>query len=147
MASIQQDSYAKSSICPINKTAVYIYRLGSSDRTLKTLITVDNKEIAHTVFASYLYLQLNPGSHEIIAHTEYWSYDKNTKRFGYISRPHSDLKLNIDMVSGKTYYIRQCDSNFDVWWKRVDLQIVDEIEGREGLKKCLLLDTPIATKD
>jgi hypothetical protein len=81
MASIQQDSYAKSSICPINKTAVYIYRLGSSDRTLKTLITVDNKEIAHTVFASYLYLQLNPGSHEIIAHTEYWSYDKNTKHF------------------------------------------------------------------
>jgi hypothetical protein len=72
---------------------------------------------------------------------------KTQNIFEYILRPHSDFKLNIDMVSGKTYYIRQCDSNFDVWWKRVDLQIVDEIEGQEGLKKCLLLDTPIATKD
>jgi hypothetical protein len=123
MATAESDVKVKTFATPTNAGNLYIYRGEFIDIAPKISLFIDGVEVAQTVARSYLAVSLKPGLHQLVSKME----------------PESSLSLKIE--AGKNYFVRQeIKSGFPS--PTATLIIVDTEEGKQGVTRASLLDSP-----
>jgi len=114
-----QDSAAKEFKVPSEKAGVYVFRNQTFGGGIKMDVLVDGFLVGETAAKTYLYFELPPGKHTIMSRAE------NTD------------SLTIDFIAGTLSYIRQ-EVRAGVYSARSKLILVDEAEGRNGVRESVL---------
>ena len=120
MADPAQDSQAKQFMPKANVAGVYIYRNESMGAIAKMDVSIDGKPLGQTAKKTYIFTEVQPGSHTITSKAE------NTS------------ELTIDAVAGKLYYVWQ-EVKMGIMSARSKLSLVDEATGKEGVNECNLI--------
>jgi hypothetical protein len=117
MASLDEDTKAKSFVVRTDKSNIYVYRNESFGGAIPMTVALDGKVAGQTALQTYFLFEVDPGSHEVSSIAE------NT----------STLKLNTE--AGKAYFVWQ-EVKMGLWMARSQLQQVDEETGRKGVAEC-----------
>jgi hypothetical protein len=117
MASVDQDSAAKSFVPQADKSSIYVYRNESFGGAIALTLSLDGKLAGQSAMKTYYFFEVEPGTHEIT------SLSENT----------STVKLTTE--PGKAYFIWQ-EVKMGLWTARSKLQQVDEATGRKGVAEC-----------
>jgi hypothetical protein len=117
MASMDEDTKAKSFVVRADRSNIYVYRNESIGGAVPMTIALDGKLAGQTAMQTYFLFEVDPGPHELSSVAE------NT----------STLKLNTE--AGKAYFIWQ-EVKMGMWMARSQLQQVDEQTGRKGVAEC-----------
>lgn len=125
MGDPQKDAALKTFNAPQNKAAIYVYRNESMGAAVKMPVTVDGQVLGDTLAKTYLYTEVEPGSHELVSKAE------------------NDSTLKIDTVAGKNYYVWQ-EVKMGILYARSKLQLVDDQTGQGGVKESKLTVAPAA---
>lgn len=117
MASMDEDTKAKSFAVQTDKSNIYVYRNESIGGAIPMTVALDGKVAGQSAMQTYFLFEVGPGSHEVSSIAE------NT----------STVKL--DTEAGKAYFIWQ-EVKMGMWMARSQLQQVDEQTGRKGVAQC-----------
>lgn len=128
MASIDQDSTAKSFTTAPNKASLYIYRNENFGAAIPVTVSVNGKTLGQTAAMTYFHLNLVPGKYTVSSHAE----------------DVSELELNVS--PGKNYFIWQ-EIKMGMWSARSKLQEVDEQRGRAGVIESKLVASKMLVDD
>ena len=120
MADTAQDTQAKKFAPKANVAGIYIYRNESMGGAVKMDVSVDGKPMGQTAKKTYIYTEVQPGSHTVSSKAE------NTS------------EVTIDAVAGKLYYVWQ-EVKMGVMYARNKLSLVDEATGKAGVNECNLI--------
>jgi hypothetical protein len=123
MGDPQKDAALKTFSAPQEKAAIYVYRNESMGAAIKMPVALDGKILGDTAAKTYLYTEVEPGSHELVSKTE------------------NDSTLNVDTVAGKIYYVWQ-EVKMGMWAARSKLHLVDDEAGQNGVKESKLAVMP-----
>jgi hypothetical protein len=118
-ASPEADALAKAYQTNPSKAGVY-----RNDRNVayKTLVLLDNVWVGDTASKTYIFLQVDAGTHVITSQTE------------------NDATLSLDAKAGNNYFVWQ---EFKVFGGlRSQLHSVDEATGKAGVAECDLVQSP-----
>ena len=113
------DASAKTFMVDAAKANFYIYRNDDSGDAVKTPILIDNVAAGETVAKTYVFRQVEPGSHVVVSKAE------------------TDSVLVIDAKAGKNYFVWQ-EVKTGKWKARSRLQLVEETVGKAGVNECKL---------
>jgi hypothetical protein len=119
-ASPEEDALAKTYQTNPSKAGIYIYR---NDRNMayKAPVLLDNVWVGDTVSKTYIFRQVNPGTHVITSGTE---------------------TLSLDVKAGNNYFVWQelkGGSPF-AFPRGSQLHLVDEATGKVGVAECDLVE-------
>ena len=117
MASMDEDTKAKSFAVRTDKSNIYVYRNETIGSAVRMTVALDGKLAGQTAMQTYFLFEVDPGSHEVSSVAE------NT----------STLRLNTE--GGKAYFVWQ-EVKMGLWMARSQLQQVDEQTGRKGVAEC-----------
>jgi hypothetical protein len=120
MADPALDSQAKQFTGKPGVAGVYIYRNEKIGGAVKMDVAVDGKPVGQTAARTYIYKEVQPGSHTIASKAE------NTS------------ELTVDAVAGKLYYVWQ-EVKMGVMYARNKLTLVDEATGQKGVNDCKMV--------
>jgi len=120
MADPAQDLQAKQFTPKANAAGVYIYRNESMGAAAKMDVSLDGKLLGQTAKKTYVFAEVQPGSHTVTSKAE------NTS------------EVTIDAVAGKLYYVWQ-EVKMGVMSARNKLTVVDEATGKAGVNQCNLI--------
>jgi len=123
MGDPQRDASLKTFPVPADKAAIYVYRNENFGGAIKMPVTLDGKDMGSTAAKTYLYSEVEPGSHVLVSKTE------------------NDSVLKVDTVAGRIYYVWQ-EVKMGLIAARSKLQLVDEKEGQDGVKESKLAVVP-----
>lgn len=118
MASPAADSAAKVYATNSTKANVYIYRNETFGAALKMPVTLDGAPVGETASKTYLYRQVDPGTHAIT------SQGKDT--------------LSLEATAGNNYFVWQ-EVKMGLVSGGSKLNLVDEAQGKAGVAECKLI--------
>lgn len=128
MASLDQDTKAKTFSPPPNKAALYIYRNESFGAAIPMTVSVNSKALGQTAAQTYFRLELVPGKYTMESHAENVS------------------TLPLTTEAGKNYFVWQ-EVKMGMWMARSLLQQTDETSGRAGVMESKLIATSLSEAD
>jgi len=128
MASLAQDSTAKSFTPQVGKASLYIYRDEILGSAIPMTVIVNGKNIGQTASKTYFRLDLLPGEYSID------SLSENTSSLTLVMKEHNN------------YFVWQ-EVKMGMWMARSLLQQVDEKTGRPGVIESKLIKTQVADKE
>jgi len=114
MASMEDDSRAKSHVVNAGKSNIYVYRNETLGGAILMTVTLDGRVAGQTGPQTYFLFEVDPGTHEI----------------GSVAENTSTLRLTT--VAGRAYYVWQ-EVKIGFWMARSLLQQVDDATGRAGV--------------
>jgi hypothetical protein len=114
LASVEDDTRAKTHSVPAGKSVIYVYRNESFGGAIPMTVLLDRRTIGQTGAQTYFMFEVEPGEHEI----------------GSLAENTSFLKLTT--VADKAYYVWQ-EVKMGMWKARSLLQQVDDATGRAGV--------------
>jgi hypothetical protein len=117
MASLEQDSRAKSFLAPPDKSSIYVYRTESFGGAIPITVALNGKVAGQTGPQTFFLWEVDPGPYEVSAIAE------NTSA------------ITLDAEAGKVYFIWQ-EVKMGLWMARSQLQRVDDETGRKGVTEC-----------
>ncbi|MGD8999631.1 MAG: DUF2846 domain-containing protein [Granulosicoccaceae bacterium] len=117
MASLDEDTRAKTFNVSADKANLYVYRNESMGGAVTMTVSLDGKVAGMSGPKTYFLLTVEPGEHTVS------SYAENVST------------LTIKTEAGKNYYIWQ-EVKMGFWMARSLLQQVDEETGRAGVLEC-----------
>jgi hypothetical protein len=120
MAAPEADSAAKAFATDPAKANVYIYRNESMGGAVTMKVLLDDQPVGATAAQTYIYRQVDPGTHVITSKAE------------------NDATLSLDAVAGQNYFVWQ-EVKMGLLSARSKLQLVDEAKGKAGVKECKLV--------
>lgn len=120
MATPEADAAAKAFRVTPNKGNVYIYRNENFGAAIKMPLLIDNVAVGDTAAKTYVFRQLDPGSHVITSKTE------------------NDATLSLDVKAGANYFVWQ-EVKMGAFSARSALHLVDEATGKAGVADCELV--------
>ena len=120
MATPEADAAAKAFRVTPNKANVYIYRNENFGAASKMPLLIDNVAVGDTAAKTYVFRQIDPGSHVITSKTE------------------NDATLSLDVKAGTNYFVWQ-EVKMGAFSARSDLHLVDEATGKAGVADCKLV--------
>lgn len=120
MAPASADATAKTFKADSKKANVYIYRNESMGGAVKMPVLLDNVSIGDTASKTYIFRQVDPGTHVITSKTE------------------KDATLSIDTKAGKNYFVWQ-EVKMGAFAARSALHLVDEAKGKAAVAECKLI--------
>lgn len=124
MGDPQQDATLKTFAVAPDKAGLFIYRNESSAVAVKMDVQLDGTPLGQTAAMTYLYTPVAPGKHTITSSAE------NTDT------------LEVDIKAGALAYVWQ-EVKVGVLSARVELHLMREEEGRNGVLECkLAMSTP-----
>jgi hypothetical protein len=118
MASPAEDSAAKAYKVDSTKANIYIYRNETFGAALKMPVTLDNASVGETASKTYIFRQVNPGTHAIT------SQGKDT--------------LTLETTAGNNYFVWQ-EVKMGLVSGGSKLNLVDEAKGKAGVAECKLI--------
>jgi hypothetical protein len=120
-ASPEEDALAKAYKTNPSKAGIYIYR---NDRSVayKAPVLLDNVWIGDNVPKTYIFRQVDAGTHVITSWTE------------------NDATLSLDAKAGNNYFVWQEVK----MGARSQLHLVDEATGKSGVAECELVQSSAA---
>lgn len=121
MASKAQDAEAKQFMPPKGKSNIYVYRNEFLGGAVGMEIDLDGKQVAITRANNFVRLVVNPGKHTITSHAE------------------NEDTVEVNAKKGKNHYVWQ-EAKMGFVMARTKLHVVNEDEGRNGVKECELVD-------
>jgi Protein of unknown function (DUF2846) len=129
MASPEADALAKAYQTNPSKAGIYIYR---NDRAVayKMSVLLDNVWIGDNASKTYIFRQVDAGTHVITSWTE------------------NETALTLDVKAGNNYFVWQRFKPPDPWGAplsvRSELHLVDEATGKAGVAECELVESSAA---
>ena len=120
MASKEQDTAAKSYKVDSSKANLYIYRDENFGAALKMPVLVDNMSVGDTAAKTYIFRQVEPGTHVVTSKTE------------------NDATVTIDAKAGESYFVWQ-EVKMGAFAARSKLHLVDAAKGKKGVEDCKLV--------
>ena len=117
MASMDEDTKAKSFLVRPDKSNIYVYRNESFGAAIPMTVALDGKVAGRTMSRTYLIWEVDPGPHEVSS----------------IAEDTSTVTLNTE--AGKAYFVWQ-EVKLGLWTARSQLQQVNEETGRKGVAEC-----------
>ena len=117
MASMDDDTKAKSFVVKEGKSNIYVYRNESFGGAIPITVALNGKVAGQSGPQTYFLFEVDPGAHEVSS----------------IAENNSLLKLNTE--AGKSYFVWQ-EVKMGMWMARSLLQEVDEATGRKGVAEC-----------
>lgn len=117
MASLEEDTRAKSYAVRPDKSSIYVYRNETLGGAIPMTVTLNGRVAGQTGPQTYFLFEVDPGTHEI----------------GSIAENTSTVKLST--VAGRAYYLWQ-EAKMGMWMARTLLQQVDDDTGRKGVAEC-----------
>ena len=119
MASLSQDTDAKTFRAPEKESRIYIYRNESFGGAIPMAVSVDGKSLGQTGPMTFFMIDVPPGSHQIQSFTE------------------NIASLTLDTEPSKVYYVWQ-EVKMGMWTARSQLHEVPEAQGQQGVRECKL---------
>ena len=120
-ASTSADAKAKTFVTNPNQAKLYIYRNEFMGAALRMAVELNGKEIGKTGPKSYFAVDVAPGKHNIVSKAE------------------NDTSLEVMAEAGKNYFIWQ-EVKMGFLLARSKLQLVDEAQGKAGVRESQLLE-------
>jgi hypothetical protein len=120
MAPPSADAAAKTFAVDAHKANLYIYRNETFGAAMKLPVLVDHVDAGDTASKTYIFKQVEPGSHVITSKSE------------------NDSTLNIEARAGETYFV-WLEVKMGLWAAGSQLHLVDEATGRAGVNECKLI--------
>lgn len=117
MASLDEDTKAKTFSVREGKSNIYVYRNESFGGAIPMTVALDGKVAGQTGPKTYFLFEVDPGAHEVSSIAE------NT------------ATVKLDTAPGKSYYVWQ-EVKMGVWMARSQLQQVDEATGKQAVAEC-----------
>jgi hypothetical protein len=102
-----------------DKAGLYVFRNENFGAAIKMTVLLDGKILGDTAAKTYLYTDLEPGSHRLISKTE------------------NDSVLDFTAVAGQLYYVWQ-EVKMGLFAARSNVQLVDEKTGQAGVLESML---------
>lgn len=121
MASMEQDTAAKSFAVKPDKANIYVYRNETFGAAIKMPVALNGKLVGDTASKTYLKLEVQAGEHTLLSKTE------------------NDAIVKLNAEAGKNYFVWQ-EVKMGVWAARSALQLVDEQVGKAGVNECKLVE-------
>lgn len=119
MGDASRDAELKSFTPKPGVAGLYIYRNESMGAGVKMDVEVDGKAIGRTAAKTYLYTEVEPGTHSITSKAE------NTDT------------IQVNAAPGKLYYIWQ-EVKMGLLYARTKLTLMGEAEGQKGVRESSL---------
>ena len=120
MASVEDDSQAKSFVPVENMSTIYVYRNENFGAAIKMPVLLNDKIIGDTAAKTYIREVVEPGTQVLVSKTE------------------NDAVLQIDAEPGKIYYVWQ-EVKMGAFAAGSKLHLVDEEKGKKGVLECKLI--------
>jgi hypothetical protein len=120
MASPEADRAAKAFTVDSSKANLYIYRSESMGAAVKMPVLLDNNSVGSTAAKTYIFRQVEPGSHQIVSNTE------NT------------ATLTVDAKAGENIFVWQ-EVKMGAFSAGSALHRVDDAKGKAEVAKCKLV--------
>ncbi|OGA72106.1 MAG: hypothetical protein A3F77_01890 [Betaproteobacteria bacterium RIFCSPLOWO2_12_FULL_67_28] len=117
MASLEDDTRAKTHAVRPDKSNIYVYRNETLGGAISMTVTLNGRVAGQSGPQTYFMFEVDPGTYELSSIAE------NT----------SALKLTT--APGRAYYLWQ-EAKMGMWMARTLLQQVDEDTGRKGVAEC-----------
>lgn len=117
MASLEDDTQAKTHTVRPGKSNIYVYRNETFGGAITMTVTLDGRVAGQSGPQTYYLFEVDPGTHEVSSIAE------NTST------------VRLSTVAGKSYYLWQ-EVKMGFWMARSQLQQVDENTGRKGVAEC-----------
>jgi hypothetical protein len=114
MASVEDDTRAKTHAVPAGKSLIYVYRNETFGSAIPMTVMLNRRAVGETGPQTYYLFEVEPGQHEIGSLAENQSF------------------LMLTTVANKAYYVWQ-EVKMGMWKARSLLQQVDEATGRAGV--------------
>lgn len=121
MASVEQDTAAKSFATKPGRANIYVYRNETMGAAIKMPVALNGKLVGDTASKTYLLLDVAPGSHTVTSKTE------------------NDSSVTVNAVAGRNYFLWQ-EVKMGLMAARSNLQQVDEATGKAGVQECKLIE-------
>jgi hypothetical protein len=121
MAAKNADHEAKLFATKPGLANIYIYRTDSIGSAIAVPVLLDGVIVGKTAKKTFLVKQVHPGRHTLISRTEV------------------DVKLDVPVVAGQNYFVWQ-EIKLGALKAGSELHLVDEAVGKNGVKKCGLID-------
>lgn len=119
MASLEEDTMAKTFKVDPDKSLIYLYRNESMGGAIKIPVTLNGKMMGQTAPKTYFVWNVTPGKQEISCIGE------------------STAVLAIDARPGRAHYVWQ-EMKMGMWAARCALAEVDEQVGKQAVNECKL---------
>jgi hypothetical protein len=120
MASPEADASAKTYQADPSKASIYIYRNEVFGAAVKMPVLLNNVLVGDTTSKTYIFRQVDPGTHVITSKTE------------------KDVTLSLDVQAGNNYFVWQ-EVKMGAFAARSQLHLVDEATGKAGVAECKLV--------
>jgi hypothetical protein len=120
MASPESDAAAKTFKTDSSKANIYVYRDENYGAAIKMPVLIDNVSVGDTAAMTYIYRQVDPGTHVITSKTE------------------NDATLSLEAKAGFNYFVWQ-EVKIGMFAARSKLHLVDETTGRSAVADCKLV--------
>lgn len=117
MASLEDDTQAKTHTVRPGKSNIYVYRNETFGGAITMTVTLDGRVAGQSGPQTYYLFEVDPGTHEVSSIAE------NTST------------VRLSTVAGRSYYLWQ-EVKMGFWMARSQLQQVDEDTGRKGVAEC-----------
>lgn len=117
MASLEDDTQAKTHTVRPGKSNIYVYRNETFGGAITMTVTLDGRVAGQSGPQTYYLFEVDPGTHEVSSIAE------NTST------------VRLSTVAGRSYYLWQ-EVKMGFWMARSQLQQVDENTGRKGVAEC-----------
>src|SRR5436190_5251003 len=114
MASVEDDTRAKTHSVPAGKSLIYVYRNETFGAAIPMTVMLNRRTVGQTGPQTYYLFEVEPGQHEVGSLAENQSF------------------LMLTTVADKAYYVWQ-EVKMGMWKARSLLQQVDEATGRAGV--------------
>lgn len=98
-----------------DESAIYLIRDQSVAANTLIPVSIDGRAAGETAEQTYFFWVVPPGDHRLASHGE------------------SPAALTLSTEAGKVYFVRQ-EIRLGAWEPRISLQLVDEEQGRRGLR-------------
>lgn len=114
MAPPDSDRVAKAFATAPDKANLYVYRNEHLGATIRLPVLIDGVSAGNTAAMTYIYRQLEPGSHVLT------------------SKGENDATLAVDLQPGQNYFVWQ-EVKVGMWSARTQLHLVDTAKGEAGV--------------
>lgn len=121
MASLEQDTAAKTFATSADKANIYVYRNETFGAAVKMPIAIDGRLVGDTTAKTFIKLEVAPGEHTIVSKTE------------------NDPQLKLTAAAGKNYFVWQ-EVKMGMWAAGSALHEVDEAAGKTAVADCKLIE-------
>lgn len=121
MASLEQDTAAKTYAVKPGKANIYVYRNENFGAAIKMPVAIDGRLVGDTAAKTYLKVEVASGNHTVTSKTE------------------NDASVSLQTTAGKNYFVWQ-EVKMGMWSARSQLHQVDEATGKAGVDECKLVE-------